>query len=303
MALRAQYGLALVVALSAVMLAITYARHMRQVLEAKPGGTSSRAPLAMIARTVSRWITRTPEQQGGCEFVLLTLLRSHKHRLVFASFMALALAFSLQGGVIAVAGLGRLDNPAIGVLSAPLVLSFFTMLGMLWAMTMPTGGRARWVFEIAAEGRRADVVAGARRAFLAVAIGVPTLAAVPLFFSKFASGRAATYLLTTSLLVGLASCAAARLVRTIPFIRTEQRFRPPQLSLVLFAAWFAFTMYSYFMARLELWVDTSATALAVFSAVVVAVAAYALLKPVEYEDPVPDWWRREEGLLLVEVHT
>lgn len=303
MAMRAQYALALLVGLSAAMLVITYARHMRQVLEAKPGGRTSKAPLAWLARHASRVVARTPEQRAGCEFVLLTLLRSHKHRLVFASFMALALAFSVHGGVIAVAGHTRLDDPAIGILAAPLVLSFFTMLGALWAMTMPTGGRARWVFEIAAEGRRADVVNGARRAFLLVTMAVPTLAAAPLFFWSFGLHTAAVYLAITALIIVFASSVAARMVKTVPFIRREQRFRPPQLSLVIFATWFAFTMYSYLMARLELWAAESSRRAAVVCVVLAAAAVLTLMRPVAYEEPVPDWWRKEEGLLLVEVHT
>jgi hypothetical protein len=300
MAMRAQRAIGWSMAITAVMVPITYGRHMKQVLEATPGGTSKRAPAAAIARAVSGWMTRTPEQRAGCEFVLLTVLRSHKHRLVLASFMALALAFTVQGGVVVVAGLGNLDNPEVGVLSAPLILSFFTMLGLLWAMTMPTGGRARWVFEIAAEGRRAAVVSGARRAFLVSSAGVPILATVPLYVWRFGA-RAIPYLGMTILLICFASAAAARLVTTIPFIRTERRFAPPQLSLVLFTVWFAFTMYSYAMARLELSIVWSPIGTAVFCTLLVTGLILALWRPVAYEDPTPDWWQREEGLLLVEV--
>jgi hypothetical protein len=302
MAFRAQSALGILIDVSAVMIAITYARHMKQVLEAKPGGTTSRAPAAMLTRLVARQLARTPVRRAGCEFVLLTLLRSHRHRLVFASFMALALAFSLHGGVIAVAGLAERDDPAIGVLSAPLVLSFFTMLGILWAMTMPTGGRARWVFDVAAEGHRAEVVAGARRAFLAISIGLPTLAAIPLFLWRFPLSVALDFLLTTTLLIWLASSIAARLVRSIPFIRREQRFRPPQLSLVIFSVWFAFTMYSYFMARLELWAAHSFEAMSILCALSSMAATLAMRRPVAYDEPIPEWWTKEEGLLLVEVN-
>lgn len=300
LAIRAQRALGLSIAISLIMVATTYGRHMKQVIEAKPGGTSKRAPAAAIVRVISGWITRTPEQRAGCEFVLLTLLRSHKHRLVLASFMALALAFTVQGGVIMVAGLGTEDNPAIGVLSAPLILSFFTMLGLLWAMTMPTGGRARWVFEIAAEGRRAAVVNGTRRGFLVLSMGVPIFAAVPLYLWRFGA-QAKPYLAMTILLICFASAAAARLVKTLPFIRTERRFAPPQLSLVLFTVWFAFTIYSYAMARLELSIASSLIGTATFCTLLATGLVLALWRPVAYEDPTPDWWYREEGLLLVEV--
>jgi hypothetical protein len=92
------------------------------------------------------------------------------------------------------------------------------------------------------------------------------------------------------------------MIKTIPFIRREQRFRPPQLTLVIFAAWFAFTMYSYFMARLELWAAGSSRAVYLLCGALSAAAAVALRRPVNYEEPAPDWWRKEEGLLLVEVN-
>ena len=126
------------------------------------------------------------------------------------------------------------------------------------------------------------------------------LATVPLYLWRFGS-EATPYLAMTILLICFASAGAARLVKTIPFIRTEQRFAPPQLSLVLFTVWFAFTMYAYAMARLELSLAPSPIATAVFCTLLAAGLVLALWRPVSYEDPTPDWWQREEGLLLAEV--
>jgi hypothetical protein len=301
-AVHAEYALAAAVAICVLLLPLTYVRHMKQVLEAKPGSGGANASLTALARLVTRFITRTPEQRAGSDFVFLTLLRSHRHRLVLAAAVAIALAFSLRGGVLTIAAdYGSTNDSEVAALSAPLIISFFVMLGSLWAMTMPTGGRARWIFELAAEGRRAGVVAGARRAFVALSLGVPLLVALPLFYVRFNIAAALLHLATTMLLVALASALARRLIRSIPFVRTEQRFSPPQLSLVFFALWFAFTVYACNMARLELWIAHSRAAAAVFCAVLLAALACALLMRIVYEDPLPDWWRKEEGLMLVEV--
>lgn len=300
MAQHAEYALALLVGVCAVMVPVAYLRHIKQVLEAKPDNTAAKSPISIIVRVVSGWITRAPEQRAGCEFVLLTLARSHRHRLVLSAVTALALAFAVQGGVVTVAGLAR-DNPLIVVLSAPLILAFFLFVGVLWAMTMPTGGRARWVFEIAAEGRRAMVVAGARRAFLVVGAALPIALAVALFAWRFDLRQVITFLPTTVLLVCSAAACTSRLIKAVPFARRQQRFSPPKLTLVIFAIWFAFTMYSYAMARLELAVSNSPLGMVVLSAVLLVGTVAALRWPVLYEDPIPDWWRREEGLLLVEI--
>ena len=131
-------------------------------------------------------------------------------------------------------------------------------------------------------------------------LGIPTMLALGLYGWFFGLGSG-PYLLMTFVLNSFASLILSRRIRTVPFVRHAARFDAPQLSLVLFALFFAFTIYAYEMSRLELWLAKSWLATGVFSLIVIAALIVWLKQPIEPDLSQTESWIKEEGLMIGEV--
>jgi hypothetical protein len=157
----------------------THARLTRRALEsretASPGRTTARA----IA-SVTRSLCRHPVAQGVFEFTLQSLARSRSHRLLMAIYVgvALALVASAIGPFAIRDGLTAFATPSIEMLSAPFVISFFSLVGMRVAISIPIEPKANWLFRLYEPSDRAAAMDGVRAAMLLV--GVVPAAAVAL---------------------------------------------------------------------------------------------------------------------------
>lgn len=119
----------------------------RRALESQPrqhvGLTSTLAGLAAVALPAS------PVVRSITTFVVTTLLRSRRHRLIVTAYLGLALAIGtlsvIAGGL---RGTLPLDRPATSLLALPLVTMFFTTLGLRAAFTVPSDPDANWMFRL-----------------------------------------------------------------------------------------------------------------------------------------------------------
>ena len=114
------------------------------------------------------------------EFTLRTLARSRSHRLLMAIYVGVALrarrlgASCRSSSADGLAGLQR--RQAIELLSAPLVMAFFSLVGMRVAMAIPVEPKANWLLRlVGAVGRSAAAIDGVRPAMLVVGV-VPSAA-------------------------------------------------------------------------------------------------------------------------------
>jgi hypothetical protein len=88
--------------------------------------------------------------RGILVFVVASLLRSRRHRLIVTAYAGLAIAIGTMSVLAgSIRGTIALGHPGVSLLSLPLVVIFFVALGLRTAFTIPTDIDANWPFRLA----------------------------------------------------------------------------------------------------------------------------------------------------------
>jgi hypothetical protein len=88
--------------------------------------------------------------RGILVFVIASLLRSRRHRLVVTAYAGLAIAIGTMSLIAgSIRGTISLGHPGVSLLSLPLVVLFFVALGLRAAFAIPTEVEANWTFRLA----------------------------------------------------------------------------------------------------------------------------------------------------------
>jgi hypothetical protein len=132
----------------------------------------------LVAMAHRLWLRR-PGERAMFHFTVATLLRSQRHRLILAAVFAVGVVVV----VTAVPSLAALNPDAGpfgvrgGQLAIALAVVMILIIGVRYALAVPTELPANWVFQLAAGSQIGDLMAGARKAALAVV----AVALCPLF--------------------------------------------------------------------------------------------------------------------------
>ena len=258
---------------AAGLLAGTHARLMRRALESRDAARRSIIGLLLL-RGLSLVQPRDPAAHAAFAFTLRSLARSRRHGMLLALHLgvALALVVSALGPFLLRRGWAGLDAPSVPILSAPLVLLFFTLVGMRALFAIPIEPKANWVWRQHEPANRAAAIAGVQR-FLVVAgvlplAGLGWLIAAALWGPLDAARHGAVclamgWLLSEALCLGL-----AKIPFTCAYLPGRSRINtlwPVYLTV--------FTNYAYTTASLELELRRHAHATAIFVGVVAIAAA------------------------------
>jgi hypothetical protein len=188
--------------------------------------------------------------QATFDFIVSSLLRSRKHRLLLAIYAGFGCALVLAGGAISDRELAR-ALPSAALLSVPLVLVFFGIVGTRVLLAIPIELGANWIFQIAEREDREPYRHGTRAALLAVGAGPVLGASLPaysLYWGPWIAVAHAVYvgilalLLAEVLLIGF--CKIPFTCTYLPGNSNARLLWPLYI--------FAFTTYAYTMASLEL---------------------------------------------------
>jgi hypothetical protein len=238
---------------------VSYKRFSQRAFEwGEEIGRSRFSIAALLSWLLDRlWVKEGPER-GTFYFVLKTLARSAKHRLYFAAYAAVGLAFAMMGilAVTAFSAQGNLRSvmmrPGVALLSIPLIISFFLLVGMRAAFGSPAELRANWMFQITAESNERKYLAGARKAMIALAIAplfLLTLVAYTVLWGPEASLLSVLFSTLLSLILMELLLGS---FRKIPFTCSHLPGKG-NLPLKGYLYWLAFMVYAYSMASLETW--------------------------------------------------
>ena len=172
---RLAAGWATVAAFAAYLL--SYKRHVKRSIES--ADTFSAEPSAaelIMGRLLDRFILRDCLQQASFYFIWKTLVRSRRHKLFFAAYAAAGCALVFEGLAVLVARGGNswMHHPIPELLPAPLVLSFFILVGMRHVFAVPAELRANWMFRVCDRGEARRCLAGVRKAMIVLGV-------IPLF--------------------------------------------------------------------------------------------------------------------------
>jgi len=244
---------------AAITYFISYRRHSQMAFESPEEGSTWHFGIAnLLGRLLDRfWLKEGPER-GTFYFVLKTMARSTKQRLNFVAYVSVGLALVLTGILAAMVYLARgsfwasLTQPDGGLLSIPLVVSFFTLVGMRAAFEFPAELRANWIFQITEESNGRLCLAGARKAMIAVAIVPPFVVSFAVYAKLW--GPIASLL---SVLFGVFLCLILTELllyssRKIPFTCSKVPGKT-NLSLIGAIGCLVFAFCAYAMALLEKW--------------------------------------------------
>jgi hypothetical protein len=250
-------GFVLSAGVAAVTYFIAYRRHGQMTFESPEEGSTGHLGIArLLGRLLDRfWLKEGPER-GTFYFVLVTLARSAKQRLNFIAYVSVALALVLSGILGAMVYLARgtlwasIAQPGGGLLSIPLVVSFFTLVGMRAAFEFPAALPANWIFQITEESNGKMCQAGVRKALIAVAIAPPFVVSFVIYAKLWGPISSMLTVLFGMLLCLILTELLLYSSRKIPFTCSHFPGKT-NLSLIGAIGCLAFALCAYAMALLE----------------------------------------------------
>ncbi|MGD0365331.1 MAG: hypothetical protein ABSC93_30985 [Bryobacteraceae bacterium] len=152
---------------------LSYKRHVTRSLES--AGEFSTVPSAMdrfVEGMLDRFVVRDRLQQAAFYFIWKTLIRSRRHKLLFAAYVAVGCALIFEGLAVLVARGGNawMYRASPELLPAPLILAFFILCGMRHVFAVPAELRANWVFQVSDRGEARRCLAGVKKGMLVMGV-------------------------------------------------------------------------------------------------------------------------------------
>lgn len=261
-----------IVVVAAVVTSVAAFRRQTQLALAP---SASPGPLggARLSRAIARWLVRNnPVAAATSDFVLTTIARNPRQQAPIAINAAIGIAMVLAGVARQRGDLASFVEARAIVLSVPLMLAFWTSIGLRAAFFVPSDLAASWSFHANAPARSTDYRAGVCASVLAF-VGPPaTLLAVAVAFGAggwSAAVRHGAFVLTT--VAALAELVAA----SIDFVPFTRAYRPGHARLK--TRWPLYLLgaygFSYGLVAIELRVWQSASAFLVLVASIAAAIA------------------------------
>ena len=156
---------------------LAYRRVMTAVVEESSGGARF-SPLRSAGRLVTLTIGRAPDIRAVSQFFLTTIGRVERHRFVIAASAGIVVAWALPGGLLIMSN--RPPAPRVELLSLPLAAMAFLVAGMRIAVSLPSEGKAGWMFEVSPP-RRGRARATVERTMIAFCILPVAVLFAPLY--------------------------------------------------------------------------------------------------------------------------
>jgi hypothetical protein len=183
---RAFMGLAFGGVLAILSYAACYRRFLNKTIESGGERMQKTAGIRSLGnRMLDRWIIRSSESRASYHFVAQTLFRSARHTLYIGTFLAVGVAIAAIGLATVVvsnerAVISHLDSV---LLSIPLILTFFLLVGMRVIFALPVELEANWVFQIAPLQRIKSSHVGVRK-YLIGAVILPVYLVAGLLYAS-----------------------------------------------------------------------------------------------------------------------
>jgi hypothetical protein len=250
-------GLLCVLLVSLAAYSLCYARCFVQSAETManlPAGRAARA--SAFFRLLDVLLLRGAVQRACYRFAFRTIFRSEEHAFAIGGFLSLGIVIASQTMLPAMnkEPLPTMSSavPSAGILSVPLIVGFFLILGLWSVYAIPASLRANWVFRFHIDSRSRECVPLARKIVLTFV--VPALAAVCLpVYSHFWGWRVGmTHTTLVAVWCVLLMEGLLARFRKIPFTCSLPKFKSHVTvsALLLMLGYFAFTSVT---ATVESW--------------------------------------------------
>ena len=217
LARRAWLGLAIAASAAAVAYALSYLRTIRLIVE-EPDITSG-------ARGF-KWLPRfgdAPQTAIG-QFCLRTLARSRQHRLIFAFYLGIGLAFTIlllpliaPEPLPGAPTINLWHQPTTALLAASITMLALAILGARVVFAFPLELRANWIFRSVGVHDAPKILAATRRVLLLLSVAPVWLVSTVVCFWLWPWRPAAAHVLVLGLLGIILADVALIGFRKIPF--------------------------------------------------------------------------------------
>jgi hypothetical protein len=189
-------------------------------------------------RLLDRLLWMKPAERAVFHFAARTMARNRKHRLMLAIYGGLGLAYVFQslGWLIHKGHTPRAQTFDISISAAPLVLSFFILLGMRVLFTIPVEIEGNWIFRLTENGRPAEYLAAARKLMIAVGIAPLALGTFPIYGLLWGWSAAVRHLVLVLLILLVVVEFLVREFQKAPFTCS---FLPGKANLKAKFGWYA----------------------------------------------------------------
>jgi hypothetical protein len=199
------------------------------------------------------FLRRSPER-ASYHFAAQTVFRRQEHMLYLGSFVAVAIALICLGFFLIKTGYGLPPSQHLNVLlSFPLIFSFFMLVGLRFAFSIPADLNANWVFKMIGKNQQ-DAAFGGAYKFLLCAFYIPLLLIfVPFYLTIWEPRLVALHFIYVSMLSLILIELLLLNFKKLPFTCS---YLPGNSNIKLF--WPAYvlgcTLYSYGTTVLERWI-------------------------------------------------
>ena len=267
-ALQAMFGVGVVFVLTYLL---SYRRYSKKILEGIESDVfTPRWHQRVWASLLNRTVLRHPFQRASFYFIGRIYRRSVKHRLFIAMYGGVGLAVMISSLFV----LRRntefvLATSRVGLMEAPLILSFFVVSGLRATFNIPYELSANWMFQITSGSDAGEFLKAIRKWVLLRGI-VPVYATLaPIEFLFFDPAEAMFHLAFGLAVAGVLTELFFFKFNKVPFTCS---YLPAKSHLAFLAAayLYGFTVYSFTMGNLERWVGDSAIRIIGFFGLVVA---------------------------------
>lgn len=253
---------------------ISYRRYSKKVLEGVESDVFVQPWLQRVFASILNFtLLRHPFQRASFYFIGRIFGRSAKHRLFIAMYSGIGLALTISSLFVL-----RRDTEFVlaisrnGLVEAPLILSFFVVSGLRATFNIPYELGANWMFQITSGWAAAEYMKATRRWVFLRGI-LPVYAVLALLEFAFLNPPEAMFHLAFGL-------AIAAMLTELFFLNFNKvpftcSYLPAKSHLAFLAGayLYGFTIYTFTMASLEVWVGGSPVRIVVFFAWVTAILA------------------------------
>lgn len=234
---------------------VGYRSMSHRAIQGVPSRGPRRSAFIDVLRRIVQWaLLRDPVQRAIFEFTLQSFLRSRRHRLAFALYLGVGLSCVVGGflGPMLRKETIDLSRPSVLLLSLPLVLSFFTVVGQRVMFALPTELGAGWIFRMTEADDKRNYATGVRKALLVLGVAPVALVTLPLYAALWGLLLAVAHTAFWCLMAAILSEAVLWMFCAVPFTRP---YVPGRANFKLMWPLYllAMTSYGYTASRLALW--------------------------------------------------
>lgn len=217
MAARALYASGAALALLVAAYPLAYRRIVTSAMQGSPLGRRQSVASVALKHLVRRLPLR-PDTRGALHFILLTIGRVARHKLVIATAIGAAVAITLPLMLRWAAQTAAPPWPGRSHIAVPFVFVMLGLAGTRMAYNVPSERAAGWIFSTANRQARIGTSA-ARLAGLMIGAGGPALVCLMAYTWFWGFAVAAPLALTVFTFGALVSEMGIRTVDFVPFTR------------------------------------------------------------------------------------